>query len=500
MTTERVAIIGGGMSGVAAARYLKSQGFAPVVFEAHSDLGGQWNIGNEFSGVWPSLRTNTAGFATRFSDVDYPPQVSIFPRHGEVLDMIRAMVAEAGLSDAFVFGAKVTGLERDGAGYHVRWEQSGETHSARFERAVVASGRFNKPEVPAVEGLDRFSGRGGVIHSLHYKDPWALRDMNILVLGGSISSLEVASDQAMMGKGRVYLAQRRQRYVMPKMIAGVPLEFFVFTLEGALALDNAKKDELLAGAKEFLELNGGNPSRYGAPAPDEDMEKAGVTGSQHYLNLVAEDRIDVRPWVARIDGTTVHFTDDSTAEVDAIVIGTGFDLHLPFLSDEIARTVNLTRKGIDLHQFTFHPDLPNLAFAGLWAQLGPYAVPLEQQARWIAYAWGDAAPMPGVAEQRAGVEASRLEGHHVGYREQHEMAVRFARLAGTMPDARGDRELALILPKSPVTGDLFRISGPDARPGAADKVKALFWNYAAIPLKREIAASLKATGTKEEMV
>ena len=492
MTKGRVAVIGAGMAGIAAGRYLKSQGFTPTIFEGHDEIGGQWSLSNPYSGVWPSLRTNTAGFATRFSDVDYPESVSIFPRHGEVLDMIKDMARARGLSETLVLGARVTALERGGGGYCVTWLRDGQRSNAEFERVVVATGRFNTPAVPEIEGLSAFAGRGGIIHSLRYKDPFSLRDMNIVVLGGSISSLEVASDQAMMGQGRVYLSQRRQRYVMPKMFAGVPLEFFAFTLEGALGLDDIGHDELLAATKEFLELQGGNPSRYGAPAPHEDMAEAGVTGSQHYLNLVAEDRIDVCPWVQKIEGDRVTFSDGRTVQADAIVVGTGFDFNLPFLSGEIAETINLTTKGMDLHQFTFHPDLPGLAFAGLWTQLGPYAVPIEQQARWIAYAWSGAAPMPDQAEQRTGVAACRSEQHHFGYREQHEMSVRFARLAGVMPDAGADRELAMILPKSPVTGDIFRISGPDALPGAADKVKALFWKYAAIPLKCEFAAELNA--------
>ena len=490
MTAETVAIIGAGVAGISAARYLASEGFSPTVFESHSGLGGQWDLDNPNSGVWPTMRTNTAGFATKLSDVQYPEGVKIFPRNGEVLAMLKDIVAVNSLNDLFRFDALVTALSRDGDRYALTWRDGRGDHTETFDRVVVATGRFIKPEVPEIDGLDAFTGKGGVLHSHRYKDPFDLRDMNIVVLGGSISSMEVASDQSMMGRGQIYMSQRRQRYVMPKMFGGVPLEFYAFTLEVAEALSTLSEEELLAGAKEFLELMGGNPSRYDAPAPHEDMALAGVTGSQHYLNLVAEDRIDVRPWVKSISGDQVTFEDGTTVQADAIVIGTGFDLDLPFLSDEIAETINLTSKGMDLCQFTFHPDLPGLAFAGLWAQLGPYPVVLEQQARWIAYSWsGTIAPLSD-ADLRQGVADCVREQHHVGYREQHEMAVRFARLAGVMPDPGQDEELATILPKCPVTGEMFRISGPDARPDAADWVKANFWRYAEIPLKRKFAAAL----------
>ena len=59
-----------------------------------------------------------------------------------------------------------------------------------------------------------------------------------------------------------------------------------------------------------------------------------------------------------------------------------------------------------------------------------------------------------------------------------------------MPDPGQDEELAMILPKCPVTGEMFRISGPDARVDAAAWIKDNFWRYAAIPLKREIGTAL----------
>ncbi len=490
MTKGTVAIIGAGVGGLVSARMLIAEGFDVTLFESHDDLGGQWNYKNVNSGVWPTMRTNTADFATKTSEMKFREGTKIFPRNTEVLDMINDFVDANDLRKRCRFGCEVTGLSRTDGGYDVRWNHDGEEHKQVFDRAVVAKGRFNKPEMPAIDGLDGFTGRGGVVHAFNYKDPLKFRDMNIVVLGGSISSMEVASDQSLMGTGRVYMAQRRQRYVMPKMFAGTPLEYLAFTLEGAEAIGTLTVDELLANAKEFLELEGGNPARYGAPAPHEDMAEAGVTGSQHYLNLVAEDRIDVRPWVRKVEGDQVTFEDGSTVQADAIIIGTGFALDLALLSDDIASTVNLTDHSIDLAEFTFHPDLPGLAFIGLYAQLGPYPVVLEQQARWIAYCWGGKLPMPSDAELSQGVKDCVEQQHHFGYREQHEMALRFARLAGAMPEAGDDPELAAILPKCATTGELYRISGPDAFPWAADYVKRHFWSHAPIPTRREIGSRI----------
>jgi len=82
----------------------------------------------------------------------------------------------------------------------------------------------------------------------------------------------------------------------------------------------------------------------------------------------------------------VNFTDGRAEAFDGSV-GTGFDLRLPFLSDDIAAiltsiwciwTRNATRS---------IPTFLGLAFMGMFDQSGGYFVPLELQARWIAYTW-----------------------------------------------------------------------------------------------------------------
>ena len=61
---RRVAVIGAGVSGLAAAKYLLDEGLEPVVFEQKSEIGGLWNYHEELpdgGGVmYRSLRTNTS--------------------------------------------------------------------------------------------------------------------------------------------------------------------------------------------------------------------------------------------------------------------------------------------------------------------------------------------------------------------------------------------------------------------------------------------------------
>jgi len=210
---ERVAVIGAGPSGLVTARYLKSQGFRPALFESHHSLGGQWNNENTNSGVWPLMRTNTARMVTRFSDLDYPESVVVFPRNTEVLAYLEHYAARFDLLADAHFGSTVTGLERHSAGgFQLTWSDSaGQRHSEHFPRVVVASGRYNDPTIPPVQGLDSFAGELGTSHTFQYKDLENHRHQRVLVASGSISALEIASDLAMLGARSVTVTNRRQR-------------------------------------------------------------------------------------------------------------------------------------------------------------------------------------------------------------------------------------------------------------------------------------------------
>ena len=111
-----MAIIGAGPGGLAAARFLKSQGFLPTLIEAHNDLGGQWNAQNPASGVWTAMHTNTARMVTRFSDADYPDETAMFPRNSEVLGYLRAYAERFGLLDGARFSTRLLRLEAAEAG------------------------------------------------------------------------------------------------------------------------------------------------------------------------------------------------------------------------------------------------------------------------------------------------------------------------------------------------------------------------------------------------
>jgi dimethylaniline monooxygenase (N-oxide forming) len=466
MPRHRVAVIGAGPGGLVAARYLLSEGLEPVLFEQGKRIGGQWSGEPQQSGVWPSMRTNTSRIMTAFSDLPHEPGTPTYPSNQCMAGYLERYAEKFDITRRVRLNTPVLELRHAAdAGWIVKTAAGEE----RFEQVVVASGRYNKPVIPDVPGLQSFTGSGGVHHAFAYKHPEQFRGLRVLVAGCSISSLEIASDLATSGAERVAVTNRRQRYVLPKLIAGVPTDHLAFTRFAALAGESFPMEATAAAMKEFVLGVAGNPEQFGASAPAENIFEAGVTQSQFFLPLVAEGRIVTKPWIESVDEQTVHFSDGSSEVFDAILFGTGYALNLPFLSPAIHAALNADAQHLDLYHYTFSPELRGLAFLGLLEVVGPYYPVLELQARWIAYTLSGSLPQPSVAEMEADIAAYRARRGGPQALPIHVAAMLFSRAAGVEPELERWPELTRAFLFGPLSAVSFRMSGHDSLASAAER-------------------------------
>jgi len=459
--TDTVAVIGAGPGGLVTARWLRSQGFEPTIFEQGTALGGQWTGRQGQSGVWPAMYTNTSRVLTAFSDLEHEGDLAFLSNH-DVLAYLNRYTDMFGLRTHIRFGQRVDQLAGVGDKWHVMCNGADEA----FDRVVIATGRFRCPAIPAVPGIDTFTGSMGALSTFDYRGAKPYVGKRVLVAGCAVSALEIATELARLGATRVVVTQRRQRYVLPKFAAGVPSDHRIFTRYGTLANETLSPAEVDRQLKEIVVEANGSPEQYGAPAPDPSLFAAGVTLNQGYLPLVAEGRITVRPWMTSISGSEVRFADGNAEEFDGIVFGTGFALDLPFLSNEIRAALDLDALHLDADRYTFHPDLPGLAIVGMWDQSGGYFVPLELQARWIAYTWGGAIQRPREAEQRDAIADYRARRGSSQKTRMNLAALTFARAAGVEPHLESWPDLRRALLFGPLAPSCFRLEGPDALPDA----------------------------------
>jgi len=440
----RVAVIGAGPGGLAAAKHAIEAGFETTVFEASDDLGGQWHTTAPHSGVWPAMRTNTSRAMTAFSDFPAPADHPLHPAATQVHAYLRAYAEHFGVTERVRFGAPVRQVS---AG----WSVDGET----FDAVVVASGRFRRPRLPP--GLERFTGE--VLHAFDYPGAEAMRGRATLVYGNGISGLEIASDLAAVAP--VVSAFRKPRYVIQKVVDGVSSDWQWYTLFGALQRRGLPREEFSRGLRARVLRVAGDPAGFGAPAPDPDILVAGLSLCQDYLAQVADGSIVCRPAITAIDGRTVTFSDGASETVEAIVCATGYDLDIPYLDAALWRVLG---RELALYHRTLHPDLPGFGVIGEFLAQGPYLPLLELQARWIVAVWaGNVAPSdPALMRHELAQPPPALDPHNA-------LAATLAEQLGVAPDLRSRPELTEPLLFGPMLPPRYRLDGPGATPDAAER-------------------------------
>jgi dimethylaniline monooxygenase (N-oxide forming) len=76
---SRIAVIGAGISGIAAANILKKNGFIPVVFEKHEKIGGVWAT------AYPEVRLQNIYTQYRLFDLDWSFQPDLHPTGEQIM-------------------------------------------------------------------------------------------------------------------------------------------------------------------------------------------------------------------------------------------------------------------------------------------------------------------------------------------------------------------------------------------------------------------------------
>src|SRR3990172_7422856 len=87
---RRIAVIGSGSSGLAAAKKFGAAGFRVDVFEQEEDLGGNWNYGKPAARVYRLTHTISSKPGTEYPDFPMPREFPDNPHHTQILAYLRA--------------------------------------------------------------------------------------------------------------------------------------------------------------------------------------------------------------------------------------------------------------------------------------------------------------------------------------------------------------------------------------------------------------------------
>ena len=186
-TPFSVAVIGAGVSGLAAAYRLQQAGLDFTVFEKNDEVGGVW-----WENTYPGCRLDTPNFAYSLSfaqKADWPQQ---FSRQPEIHKYLSGVADKARVREHTRFGTEVVSMVFDEPS--ASWvltlrTRAGRTDVQRFNAVITAVGILNRPNLPDIEGLADFQGR--VVHSAAWPADLELQGRRVALVGTGASAFQI---------------------------------------------------------------------------------------------------------------------------------------------------------------------------------------------------------------------------------------------------------------------------------------------------------------------
>lgn len=223
--TMRVAVIGAGAAGLAAARQLSVEGLDPVIFEGTSRLGGTWvytdavesdPLGRDparcriHTSMYADLRTNLPRDLMAFREYPFDGRGGgtddglRFPPHIDVLHYLERYARSFDLVRLIRFEHTVTAvipLDANDDPWHDRRDEperwllhssgpDGKEQTATFDAVAICNGHYAFPHVPDLPGAGVFAGTQ--MHSHSYRRPEAYRGQRVALLGARASGIDIA--------------------------------------------------------------------------------------------------------------------------------------------------------------------------------------------------------------------------------------------------------------------------------------------------------------------
>jgi len=206
-STISVAVVGGGIGGIAAATMLKRAGYHNVtVFERSAGLGGVWH-----ANTYPGAACDVPSHFYEFSFALNPDWSRRYAPQPEIKAYLERVVREQGVEPMFRFNSEVRSAAWDDRGHWVLDTATGE-HVA--DVLITACGQLSTPKYPDIDGLDRFEGPA--FHTAKWRHDVELAGKRVAVIGTGCSAAQVVpAIQPQVATVDVY--QRSPGWTMPRM-------------------------------------------------------------------------------------------------------------------------------------------------------------------------------------------------------------------------------------------------------------------------------------------
>lgn len=419
---KKVAIIGGGVSGLAAAKAFDEKGHRVCGFERSHDFGGVW----ELSRSYPDVQTQSPKDLYRFTDHPMPDDYPEWPKGPQVHAYLHSYAAKHRLARLFRLNTIVASMDRraDGApGWTLTLEAGGHSWTEDFDFVAVCTGQFSEKNIISHPGQEQFVAQGGqVMHSSEYTDPALCAGKNVVVLGGSKSATDIAVNAAKSGAKSVTLVYRENVWRIPYFIGGINFKRLLYMRaqemqfnawgRGRLARALAAITKPLVwanfrGLETMLKLQLGLNKHN--MVPDVPIEKDISCSIPIVTPGLFECLNDgtIKPVIGtfdRYDGKTLQLSTGQTVDCDVAVLAVGWKLGVPFLPQSFQDKLIEDDGQYRVYRLAVNPDLPDMGFVGFNSSFCT-VLGAELIANWLVrYADGMLANQPGETDMNQDIE------------------------------------------------------------------------------------------------
>ena len=370
-----VAIVGAGMSGIAAAHRLQQAGVDYVVFDKNDDVGGTW-----YENTYPGCRVDVQNHMYSYSFAQKHDWPNYFSPRSVLHDYFRQCAQEFGLLTHVQLRTEVLSAT---------WQESSATwelivrgpegsRTVHAHALVSAVGQLNRPKFPDIAGRESFGGPS--FHSADWDHSVPLAGRRVAVIGTGASACqfipEIASQVA-----ELHVFQRTAPWLIPAprihdpvdrgfawLLGHVPFyaQWYRFWLfwrgaEGMLpaaTVDpsypptelavSAANEETRALLTAWLEMNtADDPELLAKITPNyPPLSKRYVLDNGIWAATLKQPHVSlVSTAIDRIAAEGVRTRDGVLHEADVLIYGTGFQ------ASRFLTPMKVTgRGGIDLHE------------------------------------------------------------------------------------------------------------------------------------------------------
>lgn len=379
----RIAIIGAGMSGIAAVVKLQEAGYTDLtVYEKSDRVGGTWRE-NTYPGLSCDVPSRWYSFSFALK-ADWKHRFSYGP---DIQAYLETVASDFGVTKAVKFNTAVTELRYEAPCWHLA-TSAGEYE--KYDVVIAATGILHQPVYPNIEGLDTFTGNA--FHSARWDHSVDLAGKRVGIIGTGSTACQIVgaiTDQV----SEMHVFQRTPHWLSPlpqiaysaawkKFLALFPVvqrvvyqyycQLMVRTFSAATIGNTFMQRWMSKICLKHLADSVADPALRAKLTPDYEATcKRMIFCSDYYPAISQPHAHLITENITKIEPEGVRTADGTLHKLDILVMATGFNPTAFVLPTRVTG-----ENGADLEQFwdgapRAHRAVAMPGFPNFWMLEGP---------------------------------------------------------------------------------------------------------------------------------